>query len=41
MGYAGLGRELESLLPVENLLPSNVSLEKGCWIEYEEGGGWG
>ena len=42
MGYTGLGRELEGLLPVKNLLPSNVSLGKGCWTEYEErgGGGW-
>jgi len=40
MGHAGLGRELEGLLPVKNLLPSNVSLEKGRWIEYLERGGW-
>ena len=36
MGHAGFGRELERLLPVKNLLPSNVSLEKGCWTEFEE-----
>jgi hypothetical protein len=41
MGYTGLGRELERLLPVKNLLPSNVSLERGRWIEYEECGRWG
>jgi len=39
MGHAGLGRELERLLPVKNLLPSNVPLEKGRWIEYKERGG--
>ena len=38
MGHTGLGRELEGLLPVKNLLPSNVSLEKGCWIEFEKRG---
>jgi len=41
MGYTGFGRELERLLPVKNLLPSNVSLEKGSWIEYGERAGWG
>ena len=32
MGHTGLGRELERLLPVKNLLPSNVSLERGVGL---------
>ena len=39
MGHAGLGRELEGLFPVEDLLPSNVPLDRGCWIERKERGG--
>ena len=40
MGHTGLGGKLEGLFPVKNLLPSNVSLEKGRWIEFEERGRW-
>ena len=36
MGYTGLGRELERLLPVKNLLPSNVSLEKEVGLNTEK-----